>query len=537
MQTLLIGINSKYIHPAMGVIQIYTNSEFPCTLKEFTIKDTKENIINYIKNETFNILAFSVYIWNISLIKEIIEELEFIDTILLGGPEASYRPNDFLKYKNVKFIIKDEGEEAFNKLIYELMHEKNFLNVPNLYYRINDRFEFTYLKKPNINKIKFDYSLIKDFKNRIVYLEASRGCPFKCSYCLASLEKNVRYIDIKKVKENILYCLENKAKVIKFLDRSFNINPKQMLEIIEFLKEHDNNYTIYQFEIVGDILNEEVINSLKTIRKGLIRFEIGIQSLNETVTKAVRRKQNMEKLIRNIKEIKENIVIHLDLIAGLPYEDKLSFIDTFNKTFLLFPDELQLGFLKELQGTEISLTKEIHNYKFNSNPPYEIIENKYITKEELEEIRLVEAGVEKFYNSKNFPRLMDYLFKKLNLNPYFTFLKIIKDLNLEKLNSYQFDELTKHLYESLKVLVPDQDYLLFIIKQDYLSKFNLKPKIFWNIDINKDEKKQIFEKAHKLYNLNIDYLYRYAHIEKYNDVYYLITYKPNKFEYFINKQA
>lgn len=531
MKTLLIGINCKYIHPAMGIFQIYTNSKSEVSYQEFTIKDQDENIINYIKSVEFDLLGFSVYIWNIEKIKRIIPHLGPNISILLGGPEASYRPNDFLIFSNVKWIIKNEGEDAFNKLIEYLENKRLIETVPNLYYRDID-FKYTYNESPNIKAIKHDYSLIKDFKNRVVYLEASRGCCFKCAYCLASLEKSIRYFDIETVKSEILYVLDKQTKVVKFLDRSFNIHQNHMRDIIQFIKDHDNNITTFQFEIVGDILDSSTIELLKTIRRGLIRFEIGIQSLNEVVTKAVNRTQDLNKLKENIKKIKDNIIIHVDLIAGLPYEDLSSFINTFNNTFALRADELQLGFLKELQGTEISLTKNKHQYLFDTHSPYEVISNKYITKEELDEIRLVEAGLNKFYNTNNFPRTIEYLFDHLKLNPYNTFLKIVSFMGINNLSKMQFDELTLNLYESLK----DEtgDYFLFIIKQDYLMKTNIKPKIFWDSNISRKERQQIYLSfVNKYSELSIDNLYRYSHLENYQDKYFLVSYKPIKKIYFI----
>lgn len=536
METLLIGINSKYIHPAMGVFQIYANSHFQTSFKEFTIKDDKENIINYINNSKFDILGFSVYIWNINFIKELLLELPLIPLIILGGPEASYRSDDFISFPNVRFIIKNEGEEAFNLLLAELNTTKDYSKVPNLYYRENNQFKYSFSKNPDISKIKYDYSLINDFKNRVVYLEASRGCPFKCTYCLASLEDGVRFLNIDLVKDNIKFALKNGARVIKFLDRSFNIKPSILFELLDFIKANDNYITTYQFEVVGDLLSNEVINYLKTIRKGLIRFEIGIQSLNEKTTTAVKRTQNLKKLINNINSIKDNIVIHLDLIAGLPYEDKSSFINTFNKTFLLFADELQLGFLKELKGTFISLTKDLHGYSFALDAPYEVIQNKYISKEDLDEIRYVEAGLNKFYNSTNFPNTINYLFKELLLDPYQTFLKIVKFITLEKLNTLQLHEIIILLIESLKDSVLDIDKLIYIIKQDYLTKFNLRPKIFWDNNISREERNKIYLLFVKKYNnLIINDLYKYAQLEKYKDEYFLISYKEPKSIYLLNK--
>ncbi|MDD3999505.1 MAG: DUF4080 domain-containing protein, partial [Bacilli bacterium] len=286
----------------------------------------------------------------------------------------------------------------------------------------------------------------------------------------------------------------------------------------------------FQFEIVGDLLEEDTINLLKTIRPGQIRFEIGVQSTNEIVTKAVRRKQNFSKLKANVLNIKEQITIHLDLIAGLPYEDKDSFINTFNETFLIFPHELQLGFLKELQGTEISKRKDIHNYQFSPFPPYEIESNLYLSKDDLEEIKTVEATLNKYYNTNNFPKTMKYLFQELKLDPYLTFLKIGNMIKISNLKSMQPNSVALNLYESLEDL--DREKLLFLIKQDYLLK-TIRPKIWWERKISRGERKTIYHEFVKAYpNLDYETLYRYSHLERYKNEYYLITYKPIQ-EYFL----
>lgn len=533
MKILLIGLNSKYIHPSMGIFQIIANSKYDINYKEFTIKDQNINIINFIKNENFDILGFSVYIWNISKIKEILLNLDKNLNILLGGPEVSFRPNDFLNYDNVKYIIKNEGEESFNILIDSLEFKKSLDNVPNLFYKIDNKFIYTYDKIPNIANIKHDYSLIKDFDNRIIYLEASRGCCFKCSYCLASLDKSIRYFDLNHVKEDILFALYNNAKTVKFLDRSFNVNQKHMQEIIHFIRENDNNITTFQFEIVADLLDKETISLLQTIRKGLIRFEIGIQSTNDVVTQAVRRVQNFHKLQENINAIKDNIIIHTDLIAGLPYEDKESFIRTFNQTFSLFCEELQLGFLKELQGTHISDTKYLHDYEFSKQPPYEIIKNKYISKHDLDEIRLVELSLNKIYNSNNFPKTCHYLFIQKKFNPYFIFLKISKFItNIFQFSSLQFSDFTKLFYLSLKDITDES--FLFILKQDFLLKDKIKPKIWWENNITKEERQTIYNLFIKKYpELSMELLYRYSKLEKYKNHYFIVTYKPHKI-YFLD---
>lgn len=525
-KALLIGINSKYIHPAMGIFQLYTNSKYPVDYKEFTIKDDIKKIVDYINTFDSNYIFLSVYIWNITTIKELIPQI--IDKIIiLGGPEASYNLS-LLSY-NVKYIIKGEGEESFNELMAYFNEHVEISEVSNLYYYENNKINYTYSKLPNLNNIKHDLSLIENYENRICYLESSRGCYYNCSYCLASTEKPVRFFPLDEVKENILFLLKNNAKIVKFLDRSFNVNKVYTKEILNFIKDNDNNYTTFQFEIVGDNLDEEIINLINSLRRKMIRFEIGIQTTNPIVTKAIRRKQNFEVLKENILKIKNNVVIHTDLIAGLPFETFESFKKSFNDTFLLFTEELQLGFLKELKGTYISQTKSEHNYIFSSNSPYEVISNNYISKEELNEIKYVEIGVDRLYNRGEFPRLMNYLFNVLKLNPFELFNRLIKDMTKEhQISYYQFHELTNLLYKCLIKYVSDSDELFFIIKKDYLTRVSIKPKIFWEYSISREERKLIYELVSKRYDIDINELYNHAHLEKYSNIYYIYDYKTKR---------
>ena len=449
VKTLLIGINSKYIHPSMGIFQLYTNALYETKYKEFSIKDDINHIINEINSSDSDIVGLSVYIWNIEIIKQILPKINK-DTFL-GGPEASFNTSLLYEYLNVKYIIKGEGEEAFNELIEYIMGKRTIESVSNLYYLNNfGDIKYTFNKLPNLNNVKHDLSLIKDFKNRICYIESSRGCYFNCSYCLASTEKPVRFFPLEEVKNNILYLLNNNARIIKFLDRSFNVNKVYTKEILSFIKEHDNGISTFQFEVVGDNIDDEIVEIINSLRPKMIRFEIGIQTTNPTVTKEIRRIQDFDKLRENILKIKDNVVIHTDLIAGLPLETFESFRKSFNDTFMLFTEELQLGFLKELKGTHISLTKEKYNYIFSDTSPFEVISNKDISSDELKIIKYVEEGVDHFYNKGEFKNLMNYLFRELELNPFDTFYNFIKDMTKEyPLSHYQFPDLTNLLYKSI----------------------------------------------------------------------------------------
>jgi integrase len=477
MKAYLVAINSKYIHPAMGVFSLVSNSNYPVIYDEFTIKDKKEKIINAILEKEYDVLGFSVYIWNATLIKEILIDLKnkgFNKPIFIGGPETYFKSELYLKEYNVSYSINNEGEESFNELMDYLSGIISIEEVSNLYYLKDNTLTFTYTKLPDINKIKTDLTLIKDFKNRIVYLESSRGCPFKCSYCMASLEDKVRFFPIEKVKTEIKFLLDNNCRVIKFLDRSFNVNKEYMLDILRFIKDNDNGITVFQFEIVGDLLSKDIIDYInQNIRKGMLRFEIGIQSLNDMTTKAVCRRQDFDKLKTNIQLLKDTVTLHLDLIAGLPYENLSSFKKSFNDSYLLMGEELQLGFLKELKGTKISNEKDDHDYDFDINPPYEIISNKYLNKEELDIIRKVERALEKYHNKGCYKNSMEYLFIKNNLDPFDTFLKLTNQSNKE-LKYLNDDESFSYLFHTLKDGLNEKTIKDILIVLKMILKFGVK---------------------------------------------------------------
>lgn len=533
MKIQLIGINSKYIHPANGVFQLVANSNYPVDFFEATIKDDINDIYSKVDKEA-NLIGISTYIWNVNKVVELIGLIKANQPnslILIGGPESYFRSEFFLSELGCDFLINSEGEESFNELVEHLLNKRSITEVSNLFYKENNSVRFTFARLPDISKIKHDYSLIKDFKNRVCYLETSRGCFFKCSYCMASLETKVRFFDFEVVKKDIKYLMDNHAKTIKFLDRSFNVNKKYMLDVLKYLKEVDNSYTVFQFEIVGDMLDDEVIDYINNnIRKGYLRFEIGIQSVNDQTTKAVCRRQNFEKLASNIKRINDVVTVHTDLIAGLPFEDLESFKNTFNKSYLIFASELQLGFLKELKGTKISNEKSLHDYSFQQESPYEVISNKYITHDELEIIHEAEEGLEKYHNKGNFKKTMDYIFNTCMLDPFETFRLLY--LNSGKNLRINHDEVALNLYNSLKDNPNiDSEYLLYLIKQDYLEKYTVRPKIWWERKITRNERNFIYDEFSHDLDLNIDILFNYATPIKYHNEYYIIIYKDVPFHY------
>jgi radical SAM superfamily enzyme YgiQ (UPF0313 family) len=359
------------------------------------------------KIDQYDIIGFSCYIWNIELITDILNHIKSHfnnKTIILGGPEVSYDYDLYLLDNLSQFIITGEGELTFNSLVSAIDKKTDLSSVPNLAYIYKDeiiRTKIEQIKDLNALKSPYYYEIdYLDIHNKIQYVELSRGCPYKCSYCLASLEKGLRFFEIKNVFSIVDHLVDKGAKTIKFLDRSFNANKNIALDFFRILIERDYPNTVFQFEINGDVLHEDIIEYLKlNLKPNYIRFELGIQSTNPIVNKAIERKQNTEQLIHNIKKLQEtNVILHLDLIAGLPHEDLESFKNTFNEIFLLFSPELQLGFLKMLKGTKIRREAEIYDYKYQANSPYEILENKFISNEELRIIHKVETMLEIYWN-------------------------------------------------------------------------------------------------------------------------------------------
>ena len=544
MKTIQVGINSKYIHPNLAIRYLKANTTYPIKLLEYTIKDKTEKILSDIRKENPNIIGFSVYIWNVEIIKKLLLEIKQIlpnVKIILGGPEVSYEYNEFFTNYSVDYIIANEGEISFHLLLKALENNLLINDIPNLIYINKNLIKKNNLKTiDNLDELKLPYNFEKDFKtipNKVQYVELSRGCPYNCSYCLASLEKGLRFFSIDRVKRTVDFLVKKGAKTIKFLDRSFNANPKLAQEFLDYIISRNYQNTVFQFEINGDILKDDFISFLiKKVPKNLIRFELGIQSTNDLVNKEVNRYQDTVKLIKIIKKLKKsNVTLHLDLIAGLPYENLTSFKNTFNTIYQLFADELQLGFLKVLKGTKIYFTTNKHKINYQSIAPYEIIDNKYITKTELEVIHKVETMLNIYWN-KGF---MNESIYHLTLNKdAFEFFKDLYDFYKKNSYShfrYSFSDLFTNLISFLKNKNIYNNYIEDTLKYDYLVHHNTKPKLYWNESINKNNIIREFHKQNP--QLNIDKLYKYALVIKYLDNYLIILYLPNKKEIYHFKKS
>ena len=530
MKALLIGINSKYIHPSVALYQLKANTTYECDLIELTIKDSTNKILEKIKTfdlNTYDVFALSCYLWNIDKYLELIPILKELNShakIVLGGPEVAYDANYFLSnFSYIDYILEGEGELSFHELLEFLDNKRSLEDVSNLHYLDNKKHKFTFAKHPDLNKITLATLDIKDYQNRIIYLESSRGCPYHCSYCTASLDNKVRYFPLEKVLEILYQLMINKTKVVKFLDRTFNANYEYMMQILDFIDMH-NICTIFQFEVVGELIKKETINRIANLKSKFLRFEIGIQSTNNQVNEAVCRRQNMEKLRENIYLLNQTnkVDLHIDLIAGLPYETKESFIKSFNEAFLLRGKELQLGFLKFLRGTKMLDMVDEHEYIYSNKAPYEIISNKYMSNSDLQEIEMVEKSLNRYYNSGILPRLFNYLLDNNLVISYYEFFKGL----YKEIEHYQKDELFKILDDYLKVLFSDiYDLLHFILLIDYLENYKVKPKIWWNHQ-KIENRKELFDIiCTKIPSLNLELLYRYSVIIQHNNILFLIIYK------------
>lgn len=428
MKYLLVGINSKYSHTnlAIRLLKAYCKND-AVKISEYTINEPKQQVLSGIMRENADAVFFSCYIWNIEYIKELCSDLKKVTQakIIFGGPEVSFNARAVMeKCPFVDACITGEGEVTFSELV---SNNLDFKNTDGVVFKNAEIIE----NKPrelicDITTIPFPYTQeeIKKLDGRLIYYETSRGCPFNCSYCMSSTVKGVRYRDINIVKDELKFFIDNGVKIVKLTDRTFNADSKRVLEILRFLIEVGGK-TTFHFEIAAHILTDEIFDILKKAPEGLFQFEIGVQTTNPETISEINRKTDFEIIKKEVLRIKSlgTIHMHLDLIAGLPYEDFNTFKKSFNDVFSLNPDMLQLGFLKLLHGTKIRNEKELHSYVYSDFPPYEVLKNKYISYEELLVLKKIEEIVDKFYNSGAFSNSLDYLLKKYE-TAFYMFYKI-----------------------------------------------------------------------------------------------------------------
>ncbi len=520
MNVILTTLNAKYIHSSLALryLRSYCRDEFPhVQLVEYTINDVTMNIVGDLFNRHPDVVAFSCYIWNIRETIDVIKNLKKVKpevTIILGGPEVSYDTAEWMeKLPEVDAIVIGEGEHTFLELLRELKKhssknpsEFSLQEIEGIAYRKRDdqgemrvRFTRPRAKIEDLNTIHSPFEdHLDELKNRIVYFEASRGCPFRCQFCLSSIEEGVRYFDIERVKRDLKRLIDHGIKTIKFVDRTFNIHKKYAMEIFQFLIENHNG-TVFQFEITADIMKPDVVDYLvENAPPGIFRFEVGVQSTNEETNRLVMRRQNFEKLSRTVTKIKEagKFTQHLDLIAGLPEEDYPSFRKTFNDVFALKPEELQLGFLKMLRGTGVRARAVEHGYIYMDEAPYEILQNNVLSFAEILRLKRLEDILEKYWNDHRMDRTLLFLLENEFETPFDFFQEYgdyWDDQGWGRIG-HQLHDLYVRLHKFLSERgMKNPDLIHHLMQFDYLVNQRTKPRtVWWTPALNKKEQQEMY---------------------------------------------
>lgn len=441
MKFLLCAVNAKYIHsnPAVYSLRAYAGEEWKDQIEiaEYTINQYADDILADIYRRRPDIIGFSCYIWNWTLIREILPEIRKLlpqAPVWLGGPEVSFGAEEILRqYPFLAGIMVGEGEETFRELLkYYAQNEKDALCLRQIR-GLCLREGYTPARPPlDLNHLPFFYGPMEDFENRIVYYESGRGCPYRCSYCLSSTDKTLRFKDTALVKKELQFFLDKKVAQVKFIDRTFNCSHDHAYAIWSYLAEHDNGVTNFHFEISADLLDERELALLARMRPGLIQLEIGVQSTNPDTICAITRHTDLERLGHAVKTIAggKNIHQHLDLIAGLPYEDYSRFAESFNWVYGLHPQQLQLGFLKVLKGSPMYDRAEEFGICYQSRPPYEVLYTNWLSYDDILRLKKVEEMVELYYNSNQYRYTLTFLGKAFS-SPFAMF-EALADFYREK---------------------------------------------------------------------------------------------------------
>lgn len=420
MKILLAACNAKYIHSNLAVYDLKAYSsdyDEHVILREYTINQPKDEILKDIYSSGADVVCFSCYIWNISFVRELIRDLVKIlpkTAFWAGGPEVSYDAEKFLtEMPEMTGVMVGEGEKTFHDLLEFYIDGKDSLEeISGIAYRTGDKIIHNgWRELMDLSAIPFVYEHLEKFENRIIYYESSRGCPFSCSYCLSSIDKKLRFRDLELVKIELQFFLDHRVPQVKFVDRTFNCKHEHAMTIWKYILEHDNGVTNFHFEISADLLREEEMELMSQMRPGLIQLEIGVQSTNPETIRAIHRHMDLKKLEHCVNRVHSfrNIHQHLDLIAGLPYEDYDTFHQSFNDVYQMKPDQLQLGFLKVLKGSLMQKEAEGYGIVYKEKEPYEVLSTNWLTYGEVLKLKMVESMVEVYYNSGQFWHTLEYL--------------------------------------------------------------------------------------------------------------------------------
>lgn len=527
MKILLTAINSKFIHSNLAVryLKSFTNDlPYEGKIQEFTINDREERILEEIIKEDPDVVAFSTYIWNVELIERLANLIKKVNSnieILYGGPEVSFDSVQFLRNNIGEYVIEGEGEKTYRDFVLYKLGELDIDKVRGLHYK-NSGDVYSNEKRPlmSMDEIVFPYEEDEDLSNKIVYYEASRGCPFNCKYCLSSTSHGVRFLDIERVLEELNYFIKKKVKLVKFVDRTFNCNHKFSMAIWNFLI-NANTETSFHFEISADILKDEEIKLLSKAPEGRFQFEVGVQTTNDDVLRNINRFVNFSDIKEKVLELMsiKNIKQHLDLIAGLPGEDYNSFVKSFNDVYSIHPEEIQLGFLKLLKGSSMREEAKMYGMEYSPYPPYEILKTNLVSYEEMIKLKKVEEMVDKYYNSQKFNYIIKFFEKKFNtpFEFYYALGKFFEENGYFNRNIGNIEYYKVFLEFNKKILRSDNKYLDNIVKFNYLL-YNKRRGLpdFLKINISKEEEKQYKDKLREKYSFKEYFLEKFdINLEKY----------------------
>lgn len=548
MKILLVACNAKYIHSNLAVydLQAYASDYADhIVLKEYTINQQKDDIMRDIYLEHPDVVCVSCYIWNLSFVKELMADLIKIlpgADFWAGGPEVSYDAEKFLtENSEFKGVMVGEGEETFKELAgyYVEKNPQNLKDMTGICYRDGDQIIHNGWRQiMDLSSIPFIYKDLSEFKNRIIYYESSRGCPFSCSYCLSSIDKKLRFRDTETVKKELQFFIDNKVPQVKFVDRTFNCKHDHAMAIWKYINEHDNGVTNFHFEISADLLREEELQEMSTMRPGLIQLEIGVQSTNPDTIKAIHRTMDFEKLKGIVDRIHSfgNIHQHLDLIAGLPYENYESFGHSFNEVYAMHPDQLQLGFLKVLHGSFMYDNAEAYGLVWQDRPPYEVLSTNWLPYGDVIRLKKVEEMVEVHYNSGQFANTMEHLVKEFP-SPFDLYVELGEYYEKNGLFGINHSRLARYenLWQFIRTQIPDRadSYREWLTLDLYLRE-NVKnrPAFAGENQVTKEEMTAFYREEAETHRYLKEYdgfdarqLRKMTHLEKFDGKYLLFDYR------------